>query len=148
MCLKLRFDTDISSPATNMALYLVLMQGRYDAILHWPFEYRATFSVFDGTSFGNASSKSVWPNSTSSGSQRPSTSSNIVSGIPDFMPLDLLEQNGNQYVHDDTMFIKVFVDFIIPYMACSTAVQPDDGHHADTVPSSVDALAAINNIQQ
>ncbi|CAF0914321.1 unnamed protein product [Adineta ricciae] len=153
MCLMLHFNADISPRGANMSLYLVLIQGEYDAILHWPFKYRVTFSVFDGTSFENASSKSVWPDTASNGSQRPSTSSNIVCGISNFLPLRLLEQDGNQYVRDDTMFIKVFVDFIteppsaISYIACSTAMQPDDGNCADSDGSNMDALASINSIQ-
>ena len=153
MCLKLHFNTNISPRGAYMSLYLVLIQGEYDAILHWPFKYRVTFSVFDGTSFENAFSKSVWPNTTSNGSQRPSTSSNIVYGVSNFLPLCLLEQNGNQYVRDDTMFIKVFVDFItdcpsaISYIACSTAMQPDDGDYADSDDPNIDFLVSFNNIQ-
>ena len=36
---------------------------------------------------------------------------NIASGIPKFCPLSLIQQEGNPYVHDDTMFIKIMVDF-------------------------------------
>jgi hypothetical protein len=46
---------------------------------------------------------------------------NIASGIPKFFPLAMIEQEGNPYVRDDTMFIKVMVDFgdmpktLLPY---------------------------------
>jgi hypothetical protein len=36
---------------------------------------------------------------------------NIASGIPKFFPLAMIQQEGNPYVRDDTMFIKVMVDF-------------------------------------
>ena len=36
---------------------------------------------------------------------------NIASGIPKFCQLSLLEQEGNPYIRDDTMFIKIMVDF-------------------------------------
>jgi hypothetical protein len=36
---------------------------------------------------------------------------NIASGIPKFYPLAMIQQEGNQYVRDDTIFIKVMVDF-------------------------------------
>jgi hypothetical protein len=36
---------------------------------------------------------------------------NIASGIPKFFPLAMIQQEGNSYVRDDTMFIKVIVDF-------------------------------------
>jgi len=35
---------------------------------------------------------------------------NIASGIPEFFPLAMIQQEGNPYVRDDTMFIKVMVD--------------------------------------
>ncbi|CAF2754255.1 unnamed protein product [Rotaria sp. Silwood2] len=46
---------------------------------------------------------------------------NIASGIPKFFPLAMIQQEGNPYVRDDTMFIKVMVDFgdmpktLLPY---------------------------------
>ncbi|CAF1518816.1 unnamed protein product [Rotaria sordida] len=46
---------------------------------------------------------------------------NIASGIPKFFPLTMIQQEGNPYVRDDTMFIKVMVDFgdmpktLLPY---------------------------------
>jgi hypothetical protein len=46
---------------------------------------------------------------------------NIASGIPKFVPLSTLQQEGNPYVRDDTMFIQVMVDFsdiastLLPY---------------------------------
>jgi hypothetical protein len=46
---------------------------------------------------------------------------NIASGIPKFCPLSTIQQEGNPYVRDDTMFIKVMVDFgdmpntLLPY---------------------------------
>jgi hypothetical protein len=36
---------------------------------------------------------------------------NIASGIPKFFPLAMIQQENNPYVRDDTMFIKVTVDF-------------------------------------
>jgi hypothetical protein len=46
---------------------------------------------------------------------------NIASGIPKFVSLAIFEKPDNPYVKDDTMFIKVVVDFenmpktILPY---------------------------------
>jgi hypothetical protein len=46
---------------------------------------------------------------------------NIASGIPKFSPLAMIQQEGNPYVRDDTMFIKVMIDFgdmpttLLPY---------------------------------
>ena len=46
---------------------------------------------------------------------------NIASGIPKFALLSSIESDGSPYVRDDTMFIKVMVDFgnmhksVLPY---------------------------------
>ncbi|CAF1083577.1 unnamed protein product [Rotaria sordida] len=46
---------------------------------------------------------------------------NIASGIPKFCPLEMIQQEGNPYVQDDTMVIKVMTDFddmpktLLPY---------------------------------
>jgi hypothetical protein len=46
---------------------------------------------------------------------------NIASGIPKFFPLEMIQQEGNPYVRDDKIYIKIMVDFIgipnslIPY---------------------------------
>jgi hypothetical protein len=46
---------------------------------------------------------------------------NIASGIPKFVPLSIFENPDNPYVKEDSMFIKVMVDFenmpkaVLPY---------------------------------
>jgi hypothetical protein len=49
---------------------------------------------------------------------------NIASGIPNFFPLAMIQQEGNPYVRDDTMFIKIMVGLgdlpkiLMPYALC------------------------------
>jgi hypothetical protein len=46
---------------------------------------------------------------------------NIASGIPKFCPISLIQEEGNPYIRDDTMFLKIMVDFgempktLLPY---------------------------------
>ena len=47
------------------------------------------------------------PDIKSNSFQRPRSDMNIASGIPKFAPLTVIEQEGNPYVRDDTMFIKI-----------------------------------------
>ncbi|CAF4424134.1 unnamed protein product, partial [Rotaria sp. Silwood2] len=64
---------------------------------------------------------SFQPDIKSSSFQRPRSDMNIASGIPKFIPLEAIQQEGNPYVRDDTMFIKIMVDFeeipktLLPY---------------------------------
>ncbi|CAF4853104.1 unnamed protein product, partial [Rotaria sp. Silwood1] len=61
------------------------------------------------------------PDVRSSSFQRPRSEMNIASGIPKFFPLTMIQQEDNPYVRDDTMFIKVMVNFgnipdrVLPY---------------------------------
>ncbi|CAF1165957.1 unnamed protein product [Rotaria sordida] len=54
--------------------------------------------------------------------QRPHTDTNIASGIPKFIPLAIIEQENNPYVQEDSIFIKIMVDFnqipddLLPYV--------------------------------
>ncbi|CAF4158840.1 unnamed protein product [Rotaria magnacalcarata] len=47
----------------------------------------------------------------SSSFQRLRTDMKIASGIPKFCPLEMIQQERNPYVRDDSMFIKIMVDF-------------------------------------
>ncbi|CAF5155477.1 unnamed protein product, partial [Rotaria sp. Silwood1] len=61
------------------------------------------------------------PDIRSNSFKRPQSNMNIASGIPKFFPLAMIQQEGNPYVRDDTMFIKVMVGFgdmpktLLPY---------------------------------
>jgi hypothetical protein len=37
---------------------------------------------------------------------------NVVSGIPKFFAIDMIQQEGNPYVRDNTIFITVMIDFV------------------------------------
>ncbi|CAF4296681.1 unnamed protein product, partial [Rotaria sordida] len=43
--------------------------------------------------------------------QRPRSEMNVASGIPKFCPLEVIQREGNSYVRDDTLFIKIMADF-------------------------------------
>jgi hypothetical protein len=94
-----------------MSLFFVLMRGRNDPILKFPFNYKVTFCLYDQTPVQRHIIDSFRPDIRSSSFQRPRSETNIASGIPKFFPLATIQQKGNPYVRDDTMFIKVMVDF-------------------------------------
>ncbi|CAF1431527.1 unnamed protein product [Rotaria sordida] len=97
------------------------MRGPNDAILKFPFNYKVTFCVYDQTPRHRHIIHSFQPDVKSHSFQRPRLEMNIASGIPEFFPLTMIQQEGDPYVRDDTMFIKVMVDFgdmpttLLPY---------------------------------
>ena len=121
MCMRLYLNGDGNARQTHMSLFFVLMRGPNDAILKFPFNYKVTFCLFDQTPHQRHIIDSFRPDTRSNSFQRPRTEMNIASGIPKFFPLNRIEQQDNPYVRDDTMFIKVLIDFdnipktLLPY---------------------------------
>ncbi|CAF4955358.1 unnamed protein product, partial [Rotaria sp. Silwood1] len=111
MCLQLCLNGDTNTQGTHMSLFLVLMQDTHNTIFHWPFKFNVTFTLLNQLSSNNNQSISFWFNTTSSCFQHSTTDINIVDGTSTFLSLDLFEKNQNQYVQNDTMFIKVEIDF-------------------------------------
>ena len=94
-----------------MSLFFVLMRSPNDAILKFPFNYKVTFCLYDQTPQHRHIIDSFQPDIKSNSFQRPRSEMNIGSGIPKFVPLAMIQQEGNPYVRDDTMFIKIMVNF-------------------------------------
>ncbi len=108
---RLYLHGDGNARRTHMSLFFVLMRGEYDATLKFPFNYKVTFCLYDQTPQLRHIIDSFRPDIRSNSFQRPRSEMNIASGIPKFFPLAMIQQEGNPYVRDDTMFIKVMVDF-------------------------------------
>ncbi|CAM4752082.1 unnamed protein product [Rotaria magnacalcarata] len=119
---RLYLNGDGNARRTHMSMFFVLMRSLNDQILKFPFNYKVTFCLFDQTSAQRHIIDSFRPDIKSSSFQRPRTDMNIASGIPKFFPLEMIQQEGNPYVRDDTMFIKILVDFgdtpktLLPYV--------------------------------
>ncbi|CAF3831238.1 unnamed protein product [Rotaria sp. Silwood1] len=111
MRVRLYFNGDGNARRTHMSLFFVLMRGEYDAILKFPFNYKMTFCLFDQTPKQRHIIDSFRPDTKSNSFQRPRSEMNIASGIPKFCPLSVIQTDGNAYIRDDTMFIKIMVDF-------------------------------------
>jgi hypothetical protein len=108
---RLYLHGDGNARRTHMSLFFVLMRGPNDAILKFPFNYKVTFCLYDQTPQLRHIIDSFRPDIKSNSFQRPRSEMNIASGIPKFFPLAMIQQEGNPYVRDDIMFIKVMVDF-------------------------------------
>jgi hypothetical protein len=118
---RLYLHGDGNARRTHMSLFIVPMRGPNDAILKFPFNYKVTFCLYDQNPQLRHIIDSFRPDIKSNSFERPRSEMNIASGIPKFFPLAMIQQEGNPYVRDDTMFIKVMVDFgdmpktLLPY---------------------------------
>ena len=118
---RLYLNGDGNARRTHISLFFVLMRGLSDSILKFPFDYKVTFCLYDQTPSQRHIIDSFRPDIRSNSFQRPRSEMNIASGIPKFAQLSVIEVEGNPYVRNDTMFIKVMVDFgnmhksVVPY---------------------------------
>jgi len=102
---------DGNARSTHMSLYFVLMRGPYDVILQFPFKFQVVFCLYDQSPHKQHWIHLLQPDIKSDSFQRPRSEMNIASGIPKFFPLAMIQQEDNPYVRDDTMFIKIMIDF-------------------------------------
>ncbi|CAF4541496.1 unnamed protein product [Rotaria socialis] len=111
MRVRLYPNGDGSARHTHVSLFFVLMRGEYDPILKFPFSYKVTFCLYDQTPAQQHIIDSFRPDIKSNSFQRPRSEMNIASGIPKFCPLSVIQPEANCYVRDDSIFIKIMVDF-------------------------------------
>ena len=107
MCLRAYLNGDGSGEGTHLSIFFVLMKGKYDPLLQWPFESKVSLILVDQDHMGHLV-QSFKPNSQSSSFQRPKTDMNVASGCPGFADISILDNTS--YVKDDTMYIKAIVD--------------------------------------
>ncbi|CAF3669380.1 unnamed protein product [Adineta steineri] len=128
MCARLYFNGDGTARNTHMSLFFVLMRSPNDAILKFPFTYKVTFCMYDQTSAQQHIIDSFRPDIKSNSFQRPRSEMNIASGIPKLVPLGMIQQEGSPYVQNDTMFIKIMINFIdLPKKLLSYAISLNPG---------------------
>ncbi len=110
MCLRLYLNGDGNAQGTHMSLFIVLMRSEYDAILKFPFDFKVIFCLFDQIK-QNHIIDAFRPDIRSNSFQRPRSEMNIGSGITKFASVKLIQKENSPYIRDDTMFIKILVDF-------------------------------------
>ncbi|CAF1311858.1 unnamed protein product [Didymodactylos carnosus] len=131
MCMRLYLNGDGNAKRTHISLFFVLLRGEYDAMLKWPFHFKVTFCLIDQSGQQRHIIDSFRPDIKSNSFQIPKSLMNIASGIPKFFPLPMLQQAGNNYVKDDTMFLRCIVDFndmpkmILPFSLSLNPGLPD-----------------------
>ena len=107
MCARIYLNGDGMGKGTHISIFFVVMRGKYDALLRWPFRQKVTFMLLDQDNVEHMID-AFRPDPNSSSFQRPRRETNIASGCPMFC--SLAELNNHAYVRDDAMFLKIIVD--------------------------------------
>ena len=114
MCSRLFLNGVDDARKTHLSIYFILMQGEYDALLKWPFAFKVSFTLLDQSTSQDDQchfSTCFWSDIRAECFQRPSLKMNCAYGIEKFISLEQFRQNLHRYVQNDTLFIKVEVDF-------------------------------------
>lgn len=112
MCVRLYPNGDGNARHTHMSLFFVLMRTKYDAVLKFPFKYKVSFCLFDLSGRKQHYIDSFRPDPRSNSFQQPKSDMNIASGIPKFIQLSRIKDPNSPFVKNDTIFIKIVVDFL------------------------------------
>ncbi|XP_041379430.1 TNF receptor-associated factor 3-like [Gigantopelta aegis] len=113
LCARVYLNGDGMGKTTHISLFFVLMRGEYDALMPWPFQQKVTLCLLDQGPLGpqkNDLSDHFQPDPNSSSFKRPTTEMNIASGCPLFASHSVVENPRNNYLKDDTIYIKVVVE--------------------------------------
>ncbi|XP_038227622.1 TNF receptor-associated factor 3-like isoform X2 [Dermochelys coriacea] len=106
LCLRLYPDGDGAGQGTHLSLFMALAKGPYDDLLPWPFLRKVTFYLLDPWRKRPALREAFAPDPLSTSFQQPQGQLNVASGSPLFAPHGQLQN----YLKDDTLYIKVVVD--------------------------------------
>ncbi|XP_075690705.1 TNF receptor-associated factor 1 isoform X2 [Rhinoderma darwinii] len=107
--LRVYLNGDGAGKGTHISLFFTVMRGEYDVLLPWPFKHKVTFMLLDQSNREHVID-AFRPDTTSISFQKPAADMNIASGCPLFCPLSKLHAIRNNYVVDETMFIRCIID--------------------------------------
>ncbi|KAL8617583.1 TNF receptor-associated factor 3 [Nucella lapillus] len=110
MCARVYINGDGMGKGSHLSLFFVIMRGEYDALLVWPFRQKVTMTLLDQSAEKRHLTDSFQPDPGSSSFQKPVTEMNVASGCPLFVSHSILENQGNSYLKDDAIFIRIVVD--------------------------------------
>ncbi|KAJ8043386.1 TNF receptor-associated factor 4 [Holothuria leucospilota] len=115
MAVSLCLNGDGKAKGHFVSVFICICRGEYDALLPWPFSHRCTFTLIDQCQDPSARrniSYTIKPNACKDNKPflgRPVGDRNASFGTQKFVPLNVMKTLD--YVRDDTMFVKVHVDY-------------------------------------
>ncbi len=121
MHIRVEINRDDDANGTHLSVFSQIVTGRYDSILHWPFQGTITYQLLNQLADDRHYSKGITLN--------PSDNMYVESvyGCPKFLPHSSLGcnlENQTQYLQDDTLYFRVLVevDSYKPWLVCTGKV--------------------------
>ena len=91
-----------------MSLFLALLEGEFDIILHWPFKFQMRISLFNQEQPIEDLVEVFEPGRHPTCFQEPTREVTLGPGSPKFIDLRILQKGG--FIKDDCLFMKVKVN--------------------------------------
>lgn len=107
MCLRVYLNGDGMGRGSHVSVYFVVMKGKYDALLRWPFGQRVQLLLLAQETGKTHLSDIFQPDPESTSFKKPLTEMNIGSGCPLFVAQTVLE--NKTYLRDDCVYFKAVV---------------------------------------
>lgn len=111
MCIRLFLNGDQSARGRFLSLNFILMRGDFDAILDYPFCFPVIFCLVDQSNQCKHRIYKLIPDFLSKNYQRPQIDMVVASEILEFVPLQIIHEENNPFIHENTMFIRIAINF-------------------------------------
>jgi len=106
-CLRVYLDGDGAGQGTHLSLFLVIMKSEHDNILKWPFQKKVKFTLINQQNRNRDHVDEIIPNKNSESFQKPRKDMNIASGLPLFIEINRLENEG--FLKDNSLLFQATV---------------------------------------
>eukprot|EP00111_Clytia_hemisphaerica_P011887 TCONS_00034928-protein len=107
-CLRLHPDGDGLGARDYLSLYFILMKSEYDNIQTWPFQKKIQLSLINQQDRCNDLVECITPDADSPCFKKPINDMNLPHGLPKFIEIDRLVDEG--FVKDDCLFIEIKIE--------------------------------------
>ncbi|UJR16554.1 hypothetical protein I4U23_003455 [Adineta vaga] len=114
LALRCEIYEDKLEKTSYISISFVILLGEYDAILTWPFEYPITLSIVDLSIHKKDISYEITNESRALPFSRPINNINSPYRVEKFCPLNKLSKSNSNYLQNDTMFVRAYIDFSKP----------------------------------
>ena len=104
-CLRLHPKGDGLGARDYLSLYFILMKSEYDNIQKWPFQKKIQFTLMNQQDRCNDLVESFVSDAESPCFKKPTDEMNLPHGLPKFIKIDRLVDEG--FIKDDCLFIEI-----------------------------------------
>lgn len=108
MVARIYLNGDGLGKGTHLSLFIAILKGPQDALLHWPFSHKVSFYLLDQDTLRNNVMDMFHADTSSSSFQRPVSDINVATGCPLFAEQSVVE--SNTYLKENCIYVKIVVD--------------------------------------